>query len=155
MKKYLLYLIAAVGMTACTKVEDPFVDRVAAPVLLVFDNSIGDGGGLTTEPTVTSKISGNVSLSVRIYELDKTNMLSKPNGIDSLPVPSLALKLTTRTGTAIADITTDAKGKAILNKAWADFGVAAPKAGTTVSLTLSGKYKDQAFSKLLRLQGVN
>ena len=155
MKKYLLFIIAAVAMTACTKVEDPFVDRVASPVLLVFDNTIGDGGGLTTEPTVTSKITAAVSMSVRIYELDKTNMLAKPNGIDSLPVQSLALKLTTRTGTTVADFTTDAKGKAILSKAWADFGVAAPKAGTTVSLTLSGKYKDQAFSKLLRLQGVN
>jgi hypothetical protein len=52
----------------------------------------------------------------------------------------------------IADVMTDAKGRATITKTWAEFGVAAPKVGSIVTLTLTGKYKEQAFSKLARLQ---
>ncbi len=153
MKTAKLLLFVAMALTAAScKVEDPFVDRVVAPVLLVFDNAIGDGGGFTTEPTVTSKATGAATISVRILELDKTNILDYKKGIDSIPVTGLALSLTTRAGVKIAEMTTDAKGRAVITKTWAEFGVAAPKAGSTVSLTLTGTYKEQAFSKLARLQ---
>lgn len=149
--KILLFVITALAAASC-KVNDPFVDRVVAPVLLVFDNTIGDGGGFTTEPTVTSKATAAAILSVRIYELDKTNILDYKKGIDSIPVKGLALSLSTRAGVKIADLTTDDKGRATITKTWSEFGVAAPKAGNIVSLTLSGTYKEQAFSKLARLQ---
>jgi hypothetical protein len=147
-------LMATVAVAACKQEEDPFVDRVIAPVLIVFDNAVGDGGGQTAEPTVTSKASASVTIRFRVYQLDKTNLLNS-KGIDSVGVGSLALKLTTRTGTPIADLTTDAKGVATLTKAWTDFGVSAPKAGTTVSLLLVGKHNEQSFTKLARLQAVN
>lgn len=149
--KIFLFVVTAFAAASC-KVEDPFVDRVVAPVLLVFDNAIGDGGGFTTEPTVTSKATATPTVSVRILELDKTNILDYKKGIDSIPVTGLAVSLTTRAGVKIADVTTDAKGRAIITKTWAEFGVAAPKAGSIVTLTLTGKYKEQAFSKLARLQ---
>lgn len=150
--KIFLFVVAAFAVASC-KVDDPFVDRVVAPVLLVFDNAIGDGGGFTTEPTITSKATlASATLSVRIYELDKTNILDYKKGIDSIPVSGLALSVTTRAGVKIADITTDASGKATLTKTWADLGVAAPKAGSTVSLTLTGTHKSQSFAKLARLQ---
>lgn len=149
--KILLFVAAAIIVASC-KVADPFVDRVVAPVLLVFDNAIGDGGGFTTEPTVTSKATSSATVSVRILELDKTNILDFKKGIDSIPVTGLALTLTTRAGVKIADLTTDAKGRAIVTKTWAEFGVTAPKVGSIVTLTLSGKYKEQAFTKLARLQ---
>lgn len=149
--KILLFVVTVLAFASC-KVEDPFVDRVVAPVLLVFDNAIGDGGGFTTEPTVTSKATSSATVSVRILELDKTNILDYKKGIDSIPVTGLALSLTTRAGVKIADLTTDAKGRAIVTKTWAEFGVTAPKVGSIVTLTLSGKYKEQAFTKLARLQ---
>ncbi|WP_298360844.1 hypothetical protein [Runella sp.] len=149
--KILLFVVTVFAAASC-KVEDPFVDRVVAPVLLVFDNAIGDGGGFTTEPTVTSKATATPTVSVRILELDKTNILDYKKGIDSIPVTGLAVSLTTRAGVKIADVTTDAKGRATITKTWAEFGVAAPKAGSIVTLTLTGKYKEQAFSKLARLQ---
>jgi len=150
--KIFLFVATALAAASC-KVDDPFVDRVVAPVLLVFDNAVGDGGGFTTEPTVTSKATNTqATISVRIYELDKTNILDYKKGIDSIPVTGLALALTTRTGTKIADVTTDAKGRATITKTWAEFGVAAPKSGSIVTLTLTGKYKEQSFSKLARLQ---
>jgi len=149
--KLLLFFIAVLAAASC-KVNDPFVDRVVAPVLLVFDNAIGDGGGFTTEPTVTSKATTSATLSVRIYELDKTNILDYKKGIDSIPVKGLALALTTRAGVKIADLTTDDKGRATITKSWAEFGIAAPRAGSIASITLTGTYKAQAFSKLARLQ---
>ncbi|WP_266368798.1 hypothetical protein [Tellurirhabdus rosea] len=149
---YLFLLLGTLFLAACEHEKDPFVDRTAAPVLLVFENAIGDGGGQTTEPTVTSKATGPATLRIRVYELDKTNILDHAQGIDSLPVASLTMKLTTRTGTAIADLTTDAKGIATLSRPWSDFGITAPKVGTNVALVLSGKHKDQSFSKLARLQ---
>jgi hypothetical protein len=155
MKKLATYLIglAVVGVTAC-QVPDPFVDRVVAPVLLVFDNALGDGGGFTTEPTVTSKANvSSATLSVRILELDKTNILDNKKGIDSVAVSGAALSLTTRAGVKIADVTTDAKGRATFTAAWTAFGVATPRVGAVTSLTLSGTHKGQAFSKLVRLQG--
>ncbi|MFN8345378.1 MAG: hypothetical protein U0X91_10255 [Spirosomataceae bacterium] len=149
--KILLFVAMAFAVASC-KVDDPFVDRVAAPVLLVFDNAIGDGGGFTTEPTVTSKATAAATVSVRILELDKTNILDYKKGIDSIPVKGLAVTLMTRAGTKIADVTTDDKGRATVTKTWTEFGVTTPKAGSIVALTLSGKYKEQAFSKLARLQ---
>ena len=153
MKKINIILsIAIASFLVSCKVQDPFVDRVVSPVLLVFDNAIGDGGGFTTEPTVTSKVNANPSLSVRVLELDKTNILDNKKGIDSIAVKNITLTLFTRAGAKIADLTTDDKGRAVISKTWADFGIATPKVGSSGSLTLSGKYKEQAFSKLARLQ---
>jgi len=145
----------SIGMSACQKVDDPFIDRVVAPVLILFENATGNGGGLTSEPVVSQKVTGSVTMSVRIMELNKDGILDNKVGIDSLPVTGLALKLTLRNGTAIGNLTTDAKGRASLTKTWAELGVAAPKSGNTVLLTWAGTHKAQAFSRLSRIQGIN
>lgn len=137
------------------KVDDPFVDRVVAPVLVVIDNAAGDGGGQTGEPVVSQKVAGPVTLGVRIYELDKSGILDNKVGIDSIPVSSLAIRLTTRAGVALGELTTDGAGRATISKTWAEMGVAAPAAGSSVSLTWTGEYKGQAFSRLSRVQAVN
>ncbi|RIV25004.1 hypothetical protein DYU11_06705 [Fibrisoma montanum] len=147
-------LLAITGLTACEKAEDPFVDRVAAPVLVVIDNASGDGGGLTAEPVVNQKITSPVTMAVKIFELDKSGILDYKVGIDSIPVVGLSLKLTRRDGTAIGDLKTDAGGRAVLTKTWAELGIAAPKKGNSVQLTWSGEHKGQAFSRLSRIQAV-
>lgn len=144
-----------VGLAGCTKEEDPFVDRVVAPVLVLIDNATGDGGGQTGEPVVSQKVAGPVTLGVKIYELDKSGILNKAVGIDSIPVTALAIKLTTRAGVAIGSLTTDGTGKASISKTWAELGITAPKAGSSVSLTWTGEYKGQAFSRLSRVQAIN
>ncbi|GAB3641722.1 hypothetical protein [Spirosoma arcticum] len=158
MKPYKLLIVSALlltGLASCTKVDDPFVDRFVAPVLVVIDNVAGDGGGQTGEPVVSQKVAGPVTLGVKIYELDKSGILNKAVGIDSIPVSSLAIKLTTRAGVAIGSLTTDGTGKASISKTWAELGIAAPKAGSTVSLTWTGEHKGQAFSRLSRVQAIN
>jgi hypothetical protein len=159
MKSY-KYLILS-GLTVmssvfagCEKTEDPFVDRVVAPVLVLVDGA-SDGGGQTAEPVVTQKITAPVIMTVKVFELDKSGILDYKVGIDSIPVVSLSLKLTKRDGTAIADLKTDATGKATLTKTWAELGIAAPAVGSSVSLTWKGEYKGQAFSRLSRVQGIN
>lgn len=151
----ILTLLALTALAGCTKKDDPFVDRVAAPVLVVIDNAAGDGGGLTAEPVINQKVNGPVTMAVRIYELDKSGILDTKVGIDSIPVTSLSIKLTLRSGTALGELKTDGTGKASLTKTWTELGVAAPKAGSSVQLTWSGEYKGQAFSRLSRVQGVN
>jgi hypothetical protein len=143
------------GLAGCMKVDDPFVDRVVAPVLVVIDNATGDGGGSSGEPVVSQKVAGPVTLGVKIYELDKSGILDHTVGIDSIPVTSLAIKLTTRAGMSIGELTTDATGKATISKTWAELGVAAPAAGSSVLLTWTGEYKGQAFSRLSRVQAIN
>ncbi|AQG78690.1 hypothetical protein [Spirosoma montaniterrae] len=158
MNRYIPHVITLLALTllaGCTKEDDPFVDRVAAPVLVVIDNATGDGGGLTGEPVVSQKVGGPVTMAVRVYELDKTGILDNKVGIDSIPVSALALRLTTRAGAALGDLQTDATGKATITKTWAELGVTAPRAGSSVLLTWTGTHKGQAFSRLSRVQGIN
>ncbi|MGV3557472.1 MAG: hypothetical protein ACO1O2_04935 [Larkinella arboricola] len=140
-------------LAGCEKKEDPFVDRVVAPVLVVIQGA-ADGGGQTAEPVVSQTITAPVTMSVRVYELDKSGILDYKVGIDSIPVASLALKLTKRDGTTLADLKTDNNGLATLTKTWAELGIAAPAVGSSVLLTWAGEYKGQPFARLSRVQGI-
>ncbi|UTA70247.1 MULTISPECIES: hypothetical protein [Emticicia] len=157
MKKtaYILFLSAIILLSGCEK-QDPFVDRVVSPLLfLVVDDNGVQSNGTTTDPTVSTKISKDVTFNIKLLELDKTNILDHTKGIDSIAVKSLKVTLSLRTGTKIGELTTGNDGKATLTKTWADLGVASPKAGTTVLLSWSGTYKDVAFTKYTRIQGSN
>ena len=166
MKSYKYFILSGLVvagslLAGCEKTEDPFVDRVVAPVLVLVDGA-SDGGGQTAVPVVTQKITAPVVMTVKILELDKSGILDYKVGIDSIPVASLTVKLmkrevkgTATIMTAIADLKTDATGKATLTKTWAELGIATPTVGSSVSLTWSGEYKGQAFSRLSRVQGVN
>jgi len=146
--------ISVAALTGCKHVDDPFVDRVAAPVLVLVEGA-PDGGGLTAEPVVSQKIGTPVTVSVRIFDLDKSGLLNHAVGIDSIPVTALTVKLAKRDGTALADLTTDGSGRVSLTKTWAELGIATPVRGSSVALTWSGSYKGQAFSRLSRVQGVD
>ncbi|WP_337040842.1 hypothetical protein [Emticicia sp. 17c] len=157
MKKtaYILLFGIILVISACEK-KDPFVDRVVSPLLfLVIDDNGVASSGLTTEPTVMTKVSKDVTFSIKLVELDKTNILDHTKGIDSIAVKSLPIQLSIRNGAKIGELTTDDKGIAKLTKSWAELGIASPKSGTTLLLSWTGKYKDITFTKYTRIQGTN
>lgn len=153
-----LLLLAA----SCQRVEDPFVDRVAAPVLVVVEGAQGylAGGGLNSAPAVSftvdsTNFSRPVSLSISVYTLDKSGILSNSVGIDSIPVANLSVSFLKRDGTKLADLTTNASGRITTSRTWAELGVAGVEAiakareARTVNIPLmwSGEYNGQPFTR--------
>lgn len=147
----LVMLAVTFGFVSC-KEEDPFLDRDVAPVLV---DIVGApfGAPIASEPTVTySATAEKLTLSARLLELDKTNILDHTKGIDSIPVPNLAIKITLRTGAVLGEVTSDAQGLVKLEKTWADLGVATPKAGSITKISWSGSHKGIAFTRFSQVQ---
>ncbi|WP_044173353.1 hypothetical protein [Flectobacillus major] len=146
----LLTLFILLALASCKKVDDPFVPRAVSSVLVAIDGApVGD---FSTEPTVSYSKAGTVTLSARILELDKTNILDYTKGIDSIPVPNVKISVTLRsTNKVIAELTTDAGGKISVTKTWAELGLASPATGNNIALNWSGNYKSQAFTRLSRV----
>jgi len=155
-----LCAVLGLGLVGCQRVEDPFVDRVVSPVLIVVEGVTGylAGGGLTSEPAVTFRVDSTnfnspVSLSISIYTLDKSGILDKNVGIDSIPVANLAIRFLKRDGTKLADLTTNASGKVTTSRTWAELGlagveaIAKAKGARTVNIPVmwSGQYDNQPF----------
>lgn len=153
MKKILFFSTIFIGFVAAScKVDDPFVDRIAAPVLVIFEDPSGTKtSGLTTEPSITSSASTDATITVRLLELNKDGLLNYKVGIDSIPATAVPVTFKLRTGTKISDVTTDATGRSILKVSWKTLGIAAPVAGSSVSLSCSATYKDVSFTKYFRL----
>lgn len=124
-------------LMGCEK-EEMVIDRVVSPVLVVTN-------GATFLPTES------VNVTATFYELDKSGILNNAVGIDSIPVSNLTIKVMLNNA-AIAELTTDQAGKVNLNKAWSELGLATPKSGNAVNLGWSGNYKNQAFTKLYKVQ---
>ncbi|GAB2787124.1 hypothetical protein GCM10027275_34710 [Rhabdobacter roseus] len=132
--------------------DDPFVDRVVAPVLV---DIVGApyAAPFGAEPTVTYPATdARVILTARLLELDKTNILDYTKGIDSIPVANIAMKITLRTGATLGEVTSDANGMVRLEKTWAELGVAAPRAGSNVRISWTGSYKGITFTRLSQVQ---
>lgn len=153
MKKILFFSTILLGFVATScKVDDPFVDRVAAPVLVIFEDPSGTKtNGLTTEPSVTSSASADASITVRLLELNKDGLLDFKVGIDSIPATAVPVTFKLRNGTKISDVTTDGTGRSILKISWKSLGIATPAAGSSVQLACSATYKDVSFTKYFRL----
>lgn len=152
MKKIFIYITlfaAVISMASCER-EDPFVDRIVSPVLVLVESSDGSpSSGLTTDPTVSAPFGSNATIGLRVLSLDKTNILDYTKGIDSIPVGSLELKLKIRGGSEIGTFTTDANGLASIALDWSTLGVSS--AGTSVSLAASGSYNNVSFTKLFKV----
>lgn len=146
----LVALFGLLGLASCQKVDDPLVPRVQSPVLVLIEGAPYQSD-FSSEPTVNQLAAGPVTLSARILELDKTNLLNA-KGIDSIPVPNLKITVALRSGTVLGEATTDAKGRISLTKTWAELGVAAPRAGSSASLNWTGTHKNVTFTRLSRVQ---
>ncbi len=134
--------------SSCEK-SDPFVDRVVSPLLVLVETADGvPSSGLTTDPTVNASFASAASFRIRVLELDKTNILDYTKGIDSLPVAtSLVVKF--RNGAEIGSFTSDGTGLAKIEIPWETLGITA--SGKSVSLSVSGSYKEQAFTKYFKI----
>jgi hypothetical protein len=154
-KKYIFITGCALTVTlmaASCKVEDPFLDRAASP-LLVDIVGAPFGAPIAAEPTVTYPLSTDkIAISARLLELDKTNILDHTKGIDSIPVPNVQIQITMRTGAALGTVTSDASGLVKLEKTWDELGVTAPKSGSNVKISWSGTYKGIAYTRLSQVQ---
>ncbi|MDQ1088339.1 hypothetical protein [Siphonobacter sp. SORGH_AS_1065] len=154
MKKFftpLAFLIGFGFITACQKAEDPFVPRVVSPVLVQVLGAPYQMD-FATEPTVTLDGTKATTLTARILELDKTNILDHTKGIDSIPVANLPVKLTLRNGTQIGEATTDSKGIVTFAMTWAQLGISTPASGNRAAISWKGEYKGQAFTRLSAVQ---
>jgi hypothetical protein len=151
--KKISYILVSLVLTslfmACER-QDPFVDRTVAPLLVQI---LGDSGipssGLSTDPTVSSTYGSSAKMGIKVLELDKTNILDYTKGIDSLPASAVDLTIKFRGGGEIGRFITDGDGLASIEVPWSTLGVTG--AGTTISLSASGSYKDVTFTKLFKL----
>ncbi|NIJ53209.1 hypothetical protein [Dyadobacter arcticus] len=145
-----LLLAVTLGISSC-EVEDPFLDADVAPVLV---DIVGApfGSPIASEPTVGyAATDAKVTLSARLLELDKTNILNS-KGIDSIPVPNVAIKITLRTGASLGEVTSNAQGLVTIDKTWAELGMATPKAGAITKISWTGSYKGIAFTRYSQVQ---
>jgi hypothetical protein len=98
-------VLALVGILAsCEDVSDMAFDRVAAPVLVIVQTPV-------TTPD-------EISVTAFFYELDKSGLLNKDIGIDSIPVAGLSITVANNLNRAtLGTLTTDAEGKVTFTRA--------------------------------------
>lgn len=122
--KPILCLLIAISFISCEEEELAF-EVVASPVLATFE---------TTVPATA----GNVSVTATFYELDKSGILDKNIGIDSMPINGLAVDVFVNEATLVGNLVTDSEGKAVFETAPSDLQ------GTT-RLEWVGEYSGQSF----------
>lgn len=168
-KNLILGFMAAITMASC-KVEDPLLDNNVAPVLVDIVGA-AFGAPLSAKPSVSYPLVNNaITLSARLLELDKTNILDHTKGIDSIPVAGVKITLTYRTlvkpatqtlpavyatGT-IGEFTSDANGLITVPTSWDKFSITKGDASTPAALlsdlSWTGTHKGIAFTRLSQIQ---
>ena len=154
MKKILSYslvILTAVSFASC-KVDDPFVDRVVAPVLVDIVGA-SFGAPISSQPVVAYPFTGKVVLVARLLELDKTNILDHSKGIDSIPVANIPMKIGIRNGATLGEVTSNAQGMVSLETTWQTLGLRPTTKDTTIAISWSGNYKGVAFTRLSQVSG--
>lgn len=156
-----VFVFSVAILIGCNE-EDPFVDRVESPVLIVFDGVSGylAGGGLTYSPSVTKTVTtanytDPVTLSLTLYELDKSGILNNAVGIDSIPLADISITFSKRDGTLATTLTSSDEGKVVMTTSWEALGIAnveeivnAPEAkSVTIPLTWVGSHRGISFAK--------
>lgn len=120
---FFLALMVAL-LAGCNEGELAF-DVIESPVLAVFED-------------VDTGTPGVVAVSATFYELDKSGILDKNIGIDSIPLTSLNLSVFVNESTLIEDVSTDGLGKVYFEKSVTELGGAS-------RLEWVGEYKQVPF----------
>jgi hypothetical protein len=170
--KILLLVCVTIFCLFSCKVDDPFVDREVAP-LLVDVVGAAWASPFATLPSVTyDSSSSELVLSVRLLKLDKTGILDHTRGIDSIPVSNVEINLdfgfskivkegeiggvqftadTMNVLGTLGKAVSDASGIVSFLVNYDDFGLkgnGVQRAGDIVQLRWSGVYEGQAFTRL-------
>lgn len=94
--KYMIMLGAFCGVMACEDVSDMAITRVVSPVvLMVYEGTAGE-------------------VTATFYELDKSGILDKEVGIDSIAVADLSVDVFTG-DTSFGTFVTDSDGKIVVS----------------------------------------
>ncbi|WP_375582961.1 hypothetical protein [Cyclobacterium xiamenense] len=136
--KNILNKIAVLGILlaafSCVEAEDLVTPNVAAPVLVVLEGTEFDAAA-------------GVAVAGSFYELDKSGILDRNVGIDSIPVSGLEIKVFINQTDEISTLTTDTQGRILFQNPWSSLGIAQPTSGTQIRLEFAGTYNDIAFRR--------
>ena len=170
----IVLLALTFGFVSC-KEEDPFLERVVAPVLV---DIVGApfGAPIASTPSVAYDSSmKELVLTSRLLELDKTNILDNTKGIDSIPVPNVAIKVaydltksvkegnlkfngqtftftaeTYKSAGMLGEVTSDANGVITVKTTYAALGLTGnriQRKDDIIKLTWTGSHKGIAFTR--------
>lgn len=173
------FVTAMALVTISCKVEDPFLERSVAPVLVdVVGAEFGAPIATTASvPTDSSKL--EITVASRLLELDKTNILDHTKGIDSIPVAGIkvtvkyeltktvkagTLKFKDQTFTFVdetykksdtwGELTTDANGMVTLKTSYKALGFDGnriQRKGDVIKVTWTGTHKGIAFTRFSQI----
>jgi len=132
-------LIMAIAFQSCVDADELTTPNVASPVLVLLTGS-------------SFESDSKVIVNSKFLELDKTNILDKSIGIDSIPVANLDIRVFYNTTTEVAALTTDDAGSAILDVTWQELGLSTAAPGTQVRLEFTGTYKNIPFRRYHSVQ---
>jgi len=173
-----LSIAVTAGITSC-KEEDPFLDRDVAPVLVDIVGA-AFGAPIASTPSVAYDSSmKELTLTSRLFELDKTNILDHTKGIDSIPVSNLSIKIgyeltkvvktetlkyngatytfnaeTFKSNGQIGEISSDANGVVTIKTSYAALGLTGnriQRKDDIINLKWTGTYKGIAFTRTSRI----
>lgn len=121
-----------VAAFSCVEAVELATPNVASPVLVVLEGN-------------EFEASTGVAVEGSFYELDKSGILDRTVGIDSIPVSGLEVTVFINQTEEVSTLTTDAQGKILFQNPWTSLGISAPSSGTQIRLEFAGTYNDIAF----------
>lgn len=130
----LAILALVLSVISCIEAEDLATPNVAAPVLVVLEGNEFDAAA-------------DVTVAGSFYELDKSGILDRNVGIDSIPVSGLEITVFIDQTNEIGTMTTDSQGKILFENPWTSLGLSEPSSGSQIRLEFAGTYNDIAFRK--------
>ncbi len=140
MKKYNKYILSLMivlvfsALSSCIDEDELTIPFNASPVLVMVSGN-------------SFPAAGNVVVSARVYELDKTNILDHTLGIDSIAVANFQVNVLVNDVMSVASFTTDAAGQGMVISSWEDLGMIVPETGNSLVLEFSGIHNDLPFRK--------
>ena len=87
-----LLVAVILGISSC-EVEDPFLDSNVAPVLVDIAGAAFGAPFAGTPSVAYDSSKQELTLTSRLFELDKTNILDHTKGIDSIPVANIKIAI--------------------------------------------------------------
>ncbi|MCE6989295.1 hypothetical protein [Dyadobacter sp. CY323] len=162
------------GISSC-EVEDPFLDNNVAPVLVDISGAAFGAPFAGTPSVAYDSSKQELTLTSRLLELDKTNILDHTKGIDSIPVANIKIAIafdltktvkkdtlkfngqtfifspeTFKASGKLGDITSDGNGVVTIKTTYKALGLVGnriQRKDDIIKLTWTGTHKGIAFTR--------